>query len=54
MLPGGTSTNLHDDLRQWHLFPGLDMYCTVQIDPAQPLTRAGEELNYLIVQVDRS
>ena len=28
----------------WHMFPGLDLYYA---DPAQPLTRAGEELDYL-------
>ena len=28
----------------WHMFPGLDLYCA---GPAQPLTTAGEELDYL-------
>ena len=28
----------------WHMFPGLDLY---NADPAQPLTTAGEELDYL-------
>ena len=39
MLPGGSRIicMIH------HLLPGLDLYCA---DPAQPLTTAGEELDY--------
>ena len=41
MLPGGSHIIT---CMIYHLFPGLDLYHT---DPAQPLTTAGEELDYL-------
>ena len=40
MLPGETLTMC----MIWHMFPGLDLYCT---DPAQHLTTAGEDLSDL-------
>ena len=39
MLPGGTRIIYMIS----HVFPGLDLYYA---DPAQPLTKPGEELDY--------